>query len=429
MENFMPYMLVKGDNKVCVHKQNDDKSAGEVKHCYEGENAAEKAGQYMKALYASEGEKNMQSGFIFAELKGDVSAAFDGLPATDTLGYPLTDMRGNKVEIKKEDLSVLLENTQLAIESTRTESGEVVGLPIDLNNHDHQGGAGWIVGVELDAIRNVIRFIPRWTQAGLDLIKNDIRRFFSATFDPINRVIHGGSLTNSPATKNKRGQYLLRPIELSENLFVEEKQMEEKIDKTLLQEIADKFANLIASLKGDDKPEESKPEGETKMTDIAPVVEAVAEPANPTLTELLKTPEAIQELGKMAELKAQEFVKAEMRKKEIVEFASTLVGGSADSPYGLPVKASEVVALLLSLPPAQSEAVQMLLTKTMKATVNFMETGFNGDFNAHPRLPEIYKPSLNMWLAAGKSIDSFFAENVELGSEKDYNLSEFIKAA
>ena len=423
----MPYMLVKGEGKVCVHKQNDDKSAGEVKHCYKGNNAEEQAKQYMKALYAAEGEKNMQSGFIFAELKGDPSAAFDGLPATDTLGYPLTDMRGNKVDIKKDDLPVLLENTLLAIESTRTESGEVVGLPIDLNNHDHQGGAGWIVGVELDAIRNVIRFIPRWTQAGLDLIKNDIRRFFSATFDPINRVIHGGSLTNSPATKNKKGQYLLRPIELSETLFVEEKEMEETIQKTPLQDIADKFANFIASFKGDDKPE-IKPEGENKMTDVTPVVEAVAEPANPTLTELLKTPEAVQELGKMAELKAQEFVKAEMRKKEIVEFASTLVGGSADSPYGLPVKASEVVALLLSLPPAQSEAVQMLLTKTMKATVNFMETGLNGDFNAHPRLPEIYKPSLNMWLESGKDIKSFFAQNVELGSEKDYNLSEFNKA-
>jgi hypothetical protein len=425
----MPYKIAKSEDgqTFCVHKENPDGSIGERKHCYKGNNAEEQAKQYMKALYAAEGkesEKDMQSGFVFAELKGDASAAFDGLPATDTLGYPLTDMRGNKVEIKKEDLPQLLENTQLAIESTRTESGEVVGLPIDLNNHDHQGGAGWIVGVELDAIRNVIRFIPRWTQAGLDLIKNDIRRFFSATFDPINRVIHGGSLTNSPATKNKKGQYLLRPIELSDTLFVEEK-MEETINKTLLQDLADKFANFIASFKGGDKPEE--PKGEKKMTVDTPVT-PVTEFANPTLTELLKTPEAIQKLGEMAEAKAAEVVKAEMRKREIVEFASTLVGGSPDSPYGLPVKASDVVALLFSLPPAQAEAVQQLLTKTMKATVNFMETGLNGDFNVHPRLADEYKPALRMWLEAGKDIKSFFAQNVELGSEKDYNLSEFIKA-
>jgi len=129
----------------------------------------------------------------------------------------------------------------------------------------------------------------------------------------------------------------------------------------------------------------------------------------------------------MAEAKAQEFVKAEMRKKEIVEFASTLVGGSKDSPYGLPVKASDVVALLLSLPPAQAEAVQMLLTSTMKATVNFMESGFSGEFNAHPRLPEAFRPHLQSWLDAGKDIKSFFTANTELGKADDYNLTEFVK--
>lgn len=417
----MPYMKVKNGEEICVHKQNPDKTAGEKKHCYKSEEEADK---YMRALYAAEGdEKDMQSGFVFAELKYEnISNPFDGLPATDSLGYPLLDMRGNKVEVKNTDLPILLENTILAIESTRTESGEIVGLPIDLNNHDHQGGAGWIVGVELDAIRNVIRFIPRWTQAGLELIKNDIRRFFSATFDPINKVIHGGSLTNSPATKNRKGQYMLRPIELSENLFVEEKEMETSFLKNGLQEIAEKFTSLIASLKGEDK---TPPEGDKEMTLPAP---APVETVNPNIQELLKTPEAVLEMGRQAEEIAANVVKAEMRKKEIVEFASTLVGGTPDFPYGLPVKASEVVALLCSLPPAQAEAVQQLLTKTMKASVSFMETGFSGDFNAHPRLPDAFKPALNMWLEAGKDINSFFVQNAELGKADDYNLSEFHKA-
>jgi len=422
----MPWKIVhaEGDDRWCVHKENDDKTPGEKVKCHDSE---EKAKAHMKALYANVEEKEMQSGFVFAELKGDASAAFDGLPATDTLGYPLTDMRGNKVEIKKEDLPQLLENTQLAIESTRTESGEVVGLPIDLNNHDHQGGAGWIVGVELDAMRNVLRFIPRWTQAGLDLIKNDIRRFFSATFDPINRVIHGGSLTNSPATKNKRGQYLLRPIELSDTLFVEEK-MQETINKTLLQDLADKFANFIASFKGDDKPEEIK--GEKKMTVDTPVT-PVAPVANPSMAELLNSPDVVLAMGKKAEEIAAGVIKTELRKKEIVEFASTLVGGTPDYPYGLPVRAEDVVSLLAAIDAHDtnlSKAVQQMLTKTMKATVSFMETGLNGEFNVHPRLANEYKPALTMWLEAGKDIKSFFAQNVELGSEKDYNLSEFIKA-
>jgi len=136
-------------------------------------------------------------------------------------------------------------------------------------------------------------------------------------------------------------------------------------------------------------------------------------------------------MGRKAEEIAAGVIATEMRKKEIVEFASTLVGGSPDFPYGLPVRAEDVVAILAAIDTHDvnlSRAVQSMLTKTMKATVNFMETGLSGDFNAHPRLPDEFKPALRMWLEAGKDINSFFAQNVELGSEKDYNLSEFIKA-
>jgi hypothetical protein len=175
-------------------------------------------------------------------------------------------------------------------------------------------------------------------------------------------------------------------------------------------------------------------EGEKHMTEptvVAPVapVQAAPEPANPKLTELLNTPEAVQELGRLAEAKAQDFIRAETRKNQIVEFAATLVGGSKDSPYGLPVKADEVVAVLLSLPPAQAEAVQNLLAKTMKATINFMQSHSDAEFNAHPHLPAAYHASLKMWLKAGKDVKSFFATNVELGAAEDYNLSEFVKEA
>lgn len=357
----------------------------------------------------------MSYNFLFTELgEGKV---FDGMASGK-----FTDFSGQTVEIKAEDLPAIVEKTKLAIASTTTESGEVVGLPIDEDGHNHKGGAGWITDVSMDESGKKIRFVPNWTEIGLELIGKKIRRFFSVSVDLANQVILGGSLTNWPATRTKDGQILLRPIELSTELFeIQEKPMDTTFVKTGFQKIADDITNFIASLKGDDEP----PKGEQEMALPTPPV--APELPSPSLTELLKTPEAVKEMGQKAVEMAQEFVKAEMRKKEIVEFAATLVGGSKDSPYGLPVRADEVVALLLSLPSQQSQAVQMLLTKTMKATVNFMESGFSGEFNAHQRLPEAFRPALQTWLSAGNDIKSFFAQNAELGSAEDYNLAEFVK--
>jgi hypothetical protein len=333
-------------------------------------------------------------------------------------------MHGREVKIAKSDLPVFLANTLEAIESTRTASGEIVGLPIDPENHNHQGGAGWIVGIELDAVRNILKFFPRWTQIGIDLIKNDIRRFFSAAFDPIEKVIVGGSLTNQPASKDRKGKYLLRPIELSSQLFALPE------GQSLQGE-----ANSISSLMGD------KPKGEITMSDpIVPTpTPEVTTPApapapapavvDPALTELLSSDAAIAEMGKMAEAKAHQIVEMEMRKREVVEFAAKLVGGSKEFPYGLPVKADRIVACLLSLPKPQATFIEELLTMTMKATVNFMESGFNGEFNAHPRVPEQYRPAIKMWLEAKKDLKEFFVANPEVGKAEDFNLSEFVKEA
>lgn len=46
----MPYMIEKTGETYCVHKQNDDKSAGEKMKCYDNEEAAKK---YMAALYSA----------------------------------------------------------------------------------------------------------------------------------------------------------------------------------------------------------------------------------------------------------------------------------------------------------------------------------------------------------------------------------------
>jgi len=150
--------------------------------------------------------------FLFTELSTDALSAgrwFDGLAAGT-----FTDMHGREVTFKPAEFAEYVANTKAAIAATQTEGGEVVGLPIDARDHDKGDGSGWIVDVSL-AGENLIRLLPKWTELGRDLIGKGIRRFFSATVDTRNKVILGGTLTNWPATRNPKGQIMLRPIEMA----------------------------------------------------------------------------------------------------------------------------------------------------------------------------------------------------------------------
>lgn len=152
--------------------------------------------------------EEIQSGFLFVDLALADGRPFDGLAAGEFI-----DMYGRKVSFKPDELDEYAANTQAAIEATRSESGELVGLPIDTRNHDRGDAAGWIVGVEREG--NKLRFTPKWTDLGLDLISRGIQRFFSATVNVVSKTVLGGTLTNWPATRDKTGKVLLRPIELS----------------------------------------------------------------------------------------------------------------------------------------------------------------------------------------------------------------------
>jgi hypothetical protein len=149
------------------------------------------------------------------------------------------------VVINKDDMSDYLDNTLEAINATKErDGGEVVGLPIDIQGHNKDDAAGWIVGAELEG--NTIRLIPKWTEIGLDAIEKGIRRFFSATIDTKNKVILGGTLTNWPATRDKKGNILLSPIELSSGIYKIEPE-----DKGLLDKIADTLNELKEAVLGD----------------------------------------------------------------------------------------------------------------------------------------------------------------------------------
>lgn len=169
--------------------------------------------------------------FLFTEMTAEVLTAgreFDGLVPLDAV----RDMYGHPVTIKQDELPTYLANTRAAIEATRSESGELVGLPIDAAGHDKGDGAGWIQGIELVG-GNLLRLLPSWTEIGVELISKSIRRFFSPTVDTVNKVILGGSLTNWPASRNKKGHTLLRPIELSANLYTKDLADESLDEKTM----------------------------------------------------------------------------------------------------------------------------------------------------------------------------------------------------
>ena len=166
--------------------------------------------------------------FLFVDLAAQADGArpFDGMAAGE-----FVDMYGRKVNFKKEELKTYVRNTKAVLASTADSDGNVVGLPIDGMNHDHEEAAGWITDVSLANDSGVIEFTPRWNQHGLDLISNDIVRFFSPTVDIKNKSIMGGSLTNWPATRDQKdGRILLRPIELSQGMF-------ELVDESLIERV------------------------------------------------------------------------------------------------------------------------------------------------------------------------------------------------
>ena len=153
---------------------------------------------------------------IFIQLADDVLKK--GKPFEGLTHGKFVDMDGRRVTIRKKDLETMVANTRELIATTETESGEIVGLPVDAFGHDQGDGAGWVKGVELSEDSDKILFQVEWTEIGYELISKKIRRWFSATLSLAKRTIFGGTLTNWPAVRDKNGKYLLTPIELSQNL-------------------------------------------------------------------------------------------------------------------------------------------------------------------------------------------------------------------
>lgn len=372
--------------------------------------------------------------FSFTDLMSEIQhlSEIDGMAPGS-----FTAMNGVKVKFSKRELSDYVANTKRVLESTKDSQGNVVGLPIDFANHDHQGGAGWIVDVVLDEARSIIKFMVNWTQAGIEAIKGNLSRFFSPSINAENKTILGGSLTNYPASRNDKGEIQLRPIELS--LSIKELSMsDDKETKDLITTLREGFGHMndfFRGKKSDDadlsddgdkskKVELTQAEKDTLKADYLKELSAT----NLQVTELLKSPAIMAELGRQADEIAKQRLNAEMRKRRAVEFAAEMTGGTENSPYGLTIPAEDLVALMLSLPDAQAQAVEKVLRVARLGAIDFTAHGADGVYPVKPVLPEAIADLARGWVANGRTIDEFMKVNAtELGDPKQYDLSEFRK--
>jgi len=350
------------------------------------------------------------------ELTTTDAKPFDGLKA----GFEFTDMRGRAVKFEIADLPEYLANTRAAIDATRGESGEIVGVPIDSKNHDKGDAAGWIVGVELAG--DVMRFTPRWTDIGIDLISSGRQRFFSPTVDLQHKTVIGGSLTNWPATRAK-GKTLLRPIELQEGEPMDDKDELDDKEKNTLTALAGMFAKLMRKLAGNpaepDKPADEEPEQDKEKAAMPEPQNLAAPPASD------KTAELEARVSELAELRFAEMVKAVNRKNKIADFCKRITGGSESNPRGLSVKADELAEVILSMPEEQADKLQSLLESAV--VVDFSETGHNRAAPIKAELPANVKPFLKAWLAGGLELADFFTKNPEVGKADEFDLAEYEK--
>lgn len=359
--------------------------------------------------------------FAFIDLSTLAVAELDAVSRMDGMAAgTFISMWGDEVTFLPEELSTYIKNTQRVLNSTKDSNGNVVGLPIDQDAHDHAGGAGWIVGMELDESRGVIIFLVNWTDIGRDLIRNNIRRFFSPSVDIVNKVILGGSLTNYPASRNEKGQILLRPIELSQS--IKELDMPNILEqlKTLLDEARGSSANPPATPPTPATPPPAAPaQSENLSTDEI----------SPELRKFLQSPEGTLELGELATKIAAQKILDEKRKMHTVEFAARMVGGTKEKPFGLKVPAKRLVAVLLSLPEAQAREVEKLIEMCLDSAIDFAEHGFDSEgYSGRPELPEEVKKYARQWVKDGGNIKEFFAANPEIGKMEEFNLAEFVKA-
>lgn len=323
-------------------------------------------------------------GFYYADLGSngveqlDAGHKFDGM----THGH-FIDMWGMEINISKRDLESYVSNTKEVIKASTTESGEIVGLPIDCVAHERGNAAGWIVDVELAG--DVVKFTPTWTELGRELISKKLQRLFSPTLDIRNKCVLGGSLTNWPATRDKKGRVLIKPIELSESL---ENDDPDSLRSLTYQVVID--PDDPGDGQGDNNP---LVKGTEQMTPEE-IQELVNGKVKEIIGDLSLSKDQIADLvGSIrqqitAEMEAES--KKIMHETSMANLAAQLVKGTADVKVGLPVDEADLAAHLKLLPTEEAEYWTKTLSAIQKdGLVDFSESGNSSQKSqGHHELPE-----------------------------------------
>lgn len=397
----MPYKVFKRDNKYCVYAHDaEGQAVGDSYGCHRTE---EGAMEQMKALYANDESASKEATMcapLFVDLALADGKAFDGVaPGT------FTDMLGRRVTISQERLAEMVANTIEAINATRTESGETVGLPIDAKDHQNGDGAGWIIGAELHGGK--VRLTPRWTEIGLSLISGGIRRFFSATIDLANNVILGGTLTNWPATRDGKGRIMLRPIELASPglMYVESGAPAITPDKS-------KPKKSEVKMTWEELTQEQREELLTQAR------AAIAQESTANFSAVLE--QERKRYKDEAEAAVNLAVARVRREREISDFAQAV---TIKGKRGLPVKSEDVEKFVASLDDAQrAEAMRLLSLTVEKGLVEFSAVGSDAPLQSLVELD----PYLAAKLDAGElKVADLSNPVLGLGDLARYNLSKW----
>lgn len=376
---------------------------------------------------------DMVSDFLFVDMQATNlvdGKPFDGLAPSDPK-RPFVDMHGTIVHIKSDRLQTYVKNTLALIANTKTESGEVVGLPIDSKNHEKGEAAGWIVNVELAG--DVVKFFPKWTHDGQALITGGKFRYFSPTLDLDNEVILGGSLTNWPASRDAKSRPLLQPVELSSGLFtndpiknpLEDRQEDEPMTIKLADFTPEDRAALVAEVAKVVTPaptaaETPKTPGIENLLDLAGLSE---EAKNARIAEMQSY---LANVRKQAELEFQAQMARLQHESRVTELCQKLTGGTNEAPRGIPVQLSELREHLLKLEAPEAKWWGELLASiqggSKSGLIEFAERGHNGTPKGTAQLPSEYAAALD---TGTMKVSDLTSPVLGLGDLSQYDLSKW----
>lgn len=348
----------------------------------------------------------------------DLALLVDGRPFDGMVAGEFTDMLGRTIRFAREDLSLFVANTMRNIEATRTESGEVVGLPIDSKNHDRGLAAGFIVAVELAG--DIIRFIPKWTELGRDLITKGLMRFFSPTVDPERKVIVGGSLTNWPASRGENQETLLRPIELSmgTGLSSFESGPERRTQMEFTQEQLDQLRELMSGIVDERVAELSVPAG-SDAPDVSELIESGAGAAELQAAFDAQVASLTARLAEDADRRAQLAIANYRRETRVRDLAQSWTG----EENALPVQYDQLETFMLSLDETQLAFLETFVGIIReRGLVDFAELGQSRRNPVREELPAEYAAMIR----SGRMKVSDLSDPVlALGDLNQYDLTPF----